>query len=146
MKEKSDSENLKSLGNQATKYPDTYNPGVLEAFNNQFPDNDYVVELEVPEFTSLCPKTAQPDFAEVTINYCPDDKLVESKSLKLYMFSFRQEGSFHEDCMNKICRDLFELMKPKWIEVRGDFKPRGGISINPTVRRVKEGCTGKEGL
>ena len=105
-----------------------------------------MVELEIPEFTSLCPKTAQPDFAEISIQYSPDKLLVESKSLKLYMFSFRNEGSFHEDCVNKMCRDLFNLMEPHWIEVRGDFYPRGGISINPVARRVKKGSTGKEGL
>ncbi|GAB1376826.1 preQ(1) synthase [Lactococcus petauri] len=143
---KSDAEHLKSLGNQATKYPDTYNPSVLESFKNKFPSQDYVVELECPEFTSLCPKTAQPDFANITITYCPDDKLVESKSLKLYLFSFRSEGSFHEDCVNKIARDLNALMSPKWIIVRGDFMPRGGISINPETKIVKEGYSGKEGL
>jgi 7-cyano-7-deazaguanine reductase len=143
---KSDAENLKLLGNHATTYKDTYAPEVLEAFNNKFPAQDYVVELECPEFTSNCPKTGQPDFANITIKYAPDKKLVESKSLKLYLFSFRREGSFHEDCINKICRDLYELMEPKWIEVRGDFTPRGGISINPTAQKIKEGFTGKEGI
>jgi 7-cyano-7-deazaguanine reductase len=142
---KSDSENLKLLGNQATKYPDKYNPEILESFENRFPENDYVVELECPEFTSLCPKTAQPDFAEISLEYCPDKRLVESKSLKLYLFSFRNEGSFHEDCCNKIANDLYDLMEPKWIKVRGDFFPRGGISINPVVTKIKEGFTGKEG-
>jgi len=143
---KSDCENLKLLGNHATKYQDTYNPAVLEAFANRFPENNYVVKLEIPEFTSLCPKTAQPDFAQILIEYCPDTKLVESKSLKLYMFSFRNEGSFHEDCVNKIANDLFKLMEPKWVKVRGDFFPRGGISINPVCKKVKEGFTGREGL
>jgi 7-cyano-7-deazaguanine reductase len=142
---KSDAEHLKLLGNQANTYSDKYNPEILESFKNQFPDSDYVVELECPEFTSLCPKTAQPDFANITITYCPDERLVESKALKLYLFSFRSEGSFHEDCVNKICRDLYNLMEPKWIQVRGDFMPRGGISINPISRRIKAGFTGKEG-
>ena len=143
---KSDSDKLQSLGNHSTTYPDSYSPQSLEVFENRFPGNDYVVELEIPEFTSLCPKTAQPDFAKLTITYCPDGHLVESKSLKIYMFSFRNEGSFHEDCVNKICRDLNDIMLPKWIIVRGDFYPRGGISINPTAKRVKPGCTGLEGL
>lgn len=134
----SDAEHLKSLGNQATQYPDKYNPAVLESFANKFPENDYVVELDCPEFTALCPKTAQPDFAHITIRYSPADRLVESKSLKLYLFSFRQTGSFHEDCVNKIARDLFNLMEPKWIEVQGKFMPRGGISINPTCRLEKK--------
>jgi len=128
----SNSDGLKSLGNHATEYPDTYNPGVLETFDNRFPNRNYEVELVCPEFTALCPKTAQPDFAKIIITYVPDQKLVESKSLKLYLFSFRRTGSFHEDCINKICRDLFDLMNPKWITVEGKFMPRGGISINPT--------------
>jgi 7-cyano-7-deazaguanine reductase len=136
---------LKALGNHATQYPDTYNPCVLESFSNNFPKNDYIVEIEAPEFTSLCPKTAQPDFAEINIQYCPDMLLVESKSLKLYLFSFRNEGSFHENCVNKICHDLFDLMQPKWIVVRGDFMPRGGISINPVASLIKPGFSGQEG-
>lgn len=128
---------LKNLGSNSTQYKSTYDPSVLESFDNKFPDNDYIVELECPEFTALCPKTAQPDFANILIKYSPDKKLVESKSLKLYLFSFRNTGSFHEDCVNKIASDLFKLMEPKWIEVRGDFFPRGGISINPVVRIEK---------
>lgn len=137
MSEHSNTDGLKSLGNQATKYSDKYDPSVLESFLNKFPGREYVVELECPEFTALCPKTAQPDFAKIVIRYCPDQKLVESKSLKLYLFSFRSTGSFHEDCVNKIATDLFKLMEPKWLEVRGDFMPRGGISINPFVRLQK---------
>lgn len=126
--------NLKSLGAAGTDYPQNYSPNVLESFDNKFPYKPYVVEIECPEFTSLCPKTKQPDFAKITIRYSPNKRLVESKSLKLYLFSFRQHGSFHEDVINMIARDLNELMKPLWIEVRGDFFPRGGISINPTAR------------
>lgn len=129
---------LKLLGNAKTKYPKKYAPEVLEVFENKFPDSDYRVELECPEFTSLCPKTGQPDFANITIEYIPDRLLVESKALKIYLFSFRESGSFHENCVNKIARDLFRVMKPKWIRVRGDFTPRGGISINPTVELTKK--------
>ena len=143
---KSDIEQLRSLGSNSTKYPDKYNPKVLESFDNRYPDDDYVVEIEAPEFTSLCPKTAQPDFASVTIRYVPATKLVESKSLKLYLFSFRSTGSFHEDCMNKIAADLFELLAPKGIDVSGDFYPCGGLSINPTIKKVGDGFTGKEGV
>lgn len=128
-----EAQGLKSLG-EKSEIPSTYAPDVLESFDNKFPEQDYEVELECPEFTSLCPKTGQPDFANILIKYSPDKKLVESKSLKLYLFSFRNHGSFHENCVNQIARDLFDLMKPKWIEVRGDFFPRGGISINPVVR------------
>lgn len=133
----SDTEDLTLLGAGATDYPDTYNPEILESFENRFPENTYVVELDCPEFTSLCPKTGQPDFAKITISYSPDNRLVESKSLKLYLFSFRNFGEFHEDCVNRIANDIYELIKPKWIEVRGDFFPRGGISINPTCRKEK---------
>ena len=128
----SDTKTLTLLGANTTDYSGDYNPAILEKFENQFPDQEYEVELEVPEFTHICPKTGQPDFAVINITYAPDKYLVESKSLKLYMFGFRQHGSFHEDCVNTIARDLFKLMEPKWIKVRGDFMPRGGISINPT--------------
>ena len=133
----SDTKTLTLLGANTTDYSSEYNPDILERFENQFPDHEYEVELEVPEFTHICPKTGQPDFATITIEYSPDKYLVESKSLKLYMFGFRQHGSFHEDCVNTIARDLFKLMEPKWIRVRGDFFPRGGISINPTAYLAK---------
>ena len=88
-----------------------------------------------PEFTSLCPKTGQPDFARIVINYIPREDMVESKSLKLYLFSFRNHGDFHEDCVNIIMEDLWKLMNPKYIEVYGIFTPRGGISIYPFANR-----------
>ncbi len=119
------------LGANATKYPTDYAPQVLETFDNKHPDHDYLVTFTCPEFTSLCPKTGQPDFAKILINYIPDRKMVESKSLKLYLFSFRNHGDFHEDCVNIILRDLVQLMSPRYIEVRGIFTPRGGISIWP---------------
>lgn len=119
------------LGNQNTKYNYDYNPDVLETFVNKHSDVDYLVTFDAYEFTSLCPKTGQPDFAKVYINYIPNEKMVESKSLKLYLFSFRNHGDFHEDCMNIIMKDLINLMDPKYIEVLGIFTPRGGISIYP---------------
>lgn len=121
------------LGNQNTKYNYDYNPDVLETFVNKHPDVDYLVTFDAYEFTSLCPKTGQPDFAKVYINYIPNEKMVESKSLKLYLFSFRNHGDFHEDCMNIIMKDLINLMDPKYIEVLGIFTPRGGISIYPFI-------------
>ena len=133
----SDTKDLTLLGSGNTVYDTSYNPNILERFENQFPSQSYIVELECPEFTHICPKTGQPDFATILIKYQPDELLVESKSLKLYMFGFRNHGSFHEDCVNTIASDLFKLMEPKWIEVRGDFMPRGGISINPIVRIEK---------
>lgn len=120
-----------SLGSGNTKYPTDYDPDVLETFKNKHKDNDYIVSLDAYEFSSLCPKTHQPDFAKVVISYIPNEDMVESKSLKLYLFSFRQHGDFHEDCMNIIMKDLIRVMDPKYIEVRGIFAPRGGISIFP---------------
>ena len=135
----SDTKNLTLLGANTTDYNATYDPAILETFENRFPNNDYQVHLHCPECTHICPKTGQPDFATINIKYEPNKLLVESKSLKLYLFSFRQHGSFHEDCINLIANDLFTLMKPKSLEVKGDFNKRGGISINPISRLYEEG-------
>ncbi len=119
------------LGNQGVKYPTEYAPQILETFKNKHPENEYLVTFNCPEFTSLCPKTGQPDFARIIINYIPREDMVESKSLKLYLFSFRNHGDFHEDCVNIIMKDLVKLMNPRYLEVIGIFTPRGGISIYP---------------
>lgn len=119
------------LGDRHTTYPTDYAPQLLETFINKHQDNEYVVTLDCPEFTSLCPKTGQPDFGHIIISYIPRERMVESKSLKLYLFSFRNHGDFHEDCINIIMKDLQQLMEPKYIEVTGYFMPRGGISIVP---------------
>lgn len=119
------------LGQNNTRYPDKYAPEVLETFVNKHPENEYLVTFTCPEFTSLCPKTGQPDFAKIIINYIPDRLMVESKSLKLYLFSFRNHGDFHEDCVNIIMKDLVKLLQPRYLEVIGRFTPRGGISIIP---------------
>jgi 7-cyano-7-deazaguanine reductase len=132
-------EGVTLLGNQGTKYLFEYTPEVLEAFDNKHPNRDYFVKFNFPEFTSLCPKTGQPDFATIYISYIPDQKMVESKSLKLYLFSFRNHGDFHEDCMNIIMNDLIKLMDPRYIEVWGKFTPRGGISIDPYCNYGKPG-------
>jgi len=129
---------LTHLGNKKTEYPTDYSPKLLEAFNNKNPDGDYMVRLDCPEFTSLCPITNQPDFARIIINYIPDKKLVESKSLKLYLFSFRNHGGFHEDCVNLILNDLVKMLNPKYIEVLGKFTPRGGIAIEPFANYSNE--------
>ena len=113
-------ENLTQLGSKSTEYSMDYAPDVLERFSNKHPDNDYFVKFNCPEFTSLCPITGQPDFATVIISYVPDEYLVESKSLKLYLFSFRNHGDFHEDVVNK-------------------FLPRGGLSIDPYCNYGKAG-------
>ena len=125
-----ESEGLQQLGRK-TEYKMTYAPEVLETFENKHQGNDYWVQFNCPEFTSLCPITGQPDFAEIKIAYIPNERMVESKSLKLYLFSFRNHGDFHEDCVNIIMKDLVKLMAPKYIEVIGLFTPRGGISIYP---------------
>lgn len=132
---------LKQLG-QKTEYPTEYSSKILEKFKNKFPvtevsQSEYTVELDCPEFTSLCPITNQPDFARIKITYSPDQYLVESKSLKLYLGSFRNRGSFHEEIVCMIAKDLNSLLKPYWLEVHGFFMPRGGISINPKVRFEK---------
>lgn len=131
-------EELQQLGRH-TEYSQDYAPEVLETFENQHPDNDYWVRFNCPEFTTLCPITGQPDFAEIRISYIPDKRMVESKSLKLYLFSFRSHGDFHEDCVNTIMKDLVKLMNPKYIEVTGLFTPRGGISIYPYVNYGRPG-------
>lgn len=122
---------LKQLGSQNTKYTYDYDPSLLERIPNKHADRDYFIKFNCPEFTSLCPKTGQPDFATIYISYIPDQYMVESKSLKLYLFSFRNHGDFHEDVVNVIMKDLIRLMDPKYIEVWGKFLPRGGISIDP---------------
>jgi 7-cyano-7-deazaguanine reductase len=119
------------LGLTHTDYPTTYAPEVLESFPNKHPEVDNWTTFVCTEFTSLCPKTGQPDFARIHINYIADKLMVESKSLKLYLFSFRNHGDFHEDCVAKMCKDLNALMKPRFLEVVGEFTPRGGIAIYP---------------
>ena len=135
-----ETEGLSLLGSgKSTVYRDDYAPEVLETFINKHPDNDYMVTFSCPEFTSLCPITGQPDFAKIMIHYIPDKRMVESKSLKLYLFSFRNRGDFHEDCVNIIMKDLVKLMDPKYIEVKGIFTPRGGISIYPFASYGRKG-------
>ncbi|MBI0157222.1 MULTISPECIES: preQ(1) synthase [Gilliamella] len=131
--------NITLLGDQSVRYPTDYCPEILEKFDNKHPENDYFVKFNCPEFTSLCPITGQPDFATIYISYVPNIKMVESKSLKLYLFSFRNHGDYHEDCINIIMKDLIKLMDPKYIEVWGKFTPRGGISIDPYVNYGKAG-------
>lgn len=120
-----------ALGESHTQYPETYAPEILEAFDNKNPGKIAWTTFVCTEFTSLCPKTRQPDFAKVFVNYIADKKMVESKSMKLYLFSFRNHGDFHEDCIQTICDDLVKLLKPKYLEVVGEFTPRGGIAIYP---------------
>jgi 7-cyano-7-deazaguanine reductase len=125
--EQNDLSDLTLLGQGKTE------PGrTLETFPNRHPDRDYVIELKTEEFTCVCPMTGQPDFAHLTIRYIPDQRIVESKSLKLYFWSFRNEGVFHEHVTNVILDDLVAALDPRWCEVVADFWVRGGIGI--TVR------------
>ena len=135
---------VKLLGSQGTQYIYEYAPELLEAVASKHTNRDYFVKLNCPEFTSLCPITNQPDFATMYISYIPDELLVESKSLKLYLFSFRNHGDFHEDCVNIIMNDLINLLNPRYIEVWGKFTPRGGISIDPYCNYGKPGTKYEE--
>lgn len=137
-------EQLTKLGSNGTTYDFQYDPNLLESFSNKHPDNDYFVKFNCPEFTSLCPITGQPDFATITISYVPEQLLVESKSLKLYLFSYRNHGDFHEDIVNTIMKDLIKVLDPKYIEVFGRFLPRGGLSIDPYCNYGKPGTKWEE--
>ncbi len=109
----------------------------LETFRNPNPERPYEISMDCPEFTCVCPKTGQPDFAVIRIRYVPSELCVELKSLKLYLWSFRNEGHFHEAVTNRICDDLVKLLTPRWLEVTGDFGVRGGIHTVVTVRHGK---------
>lgn len=113
-----------------TKAADSPELAILERVPNPQADTDYVARFTVPEFTSLCPVTGQPDFAHLVIDYVPGDWLVESKSLKLYLTSFRNHGAFHEDCTVSIGRLLTSLLEPRWLRIGGYWYPRGGIPID----------------
>ena len=130
--------NLQQLGSQKTEYKlDTPSADILEVFDNKYPTREYNIEFVFPEFTSLCPKTGQPDFATIVINYTPDKLCIESKSLKLYFFAYRQYGSFMETITNKILDDLVSVCKPKIMVVEGRFNARGGTVINVTTQYTR---------
>ena len=119
-----------TLLGQKTPLPGSPDEARLERVENPHKDANYVARFTAPEFTSLCPVTGQPDFAHIVIDYVPGDWLVESKSLKLYLGSFRNHGAFHEDCTLRIGKDLVQLLKPRWFRIGGYFFPRGGIPID----------------
>ena len=132
MTEKSDLEGLTLLGRgekPARK---------LETFPNHHPARDYVVTLRTEEFTCVCPATGQPDFARLTLQYIPDRKILESKSLKLYLWSFRDQGVFHEHAANAILDDLVKVLAPRWCKVTADFAVRGGIAITVEAEHGKK--------
>ena len=112
--------------------PAPHDKSALDTFPNPEPGRDYEIEFECPEFTCVCPKTGQPDFATIYIDYIPDQRCVELKSLKLYLWSFRNVGAFHEKVTNEIFSDLVELLQPRQLTIRGEFKVRGGITTSVT--------------
>ncbi len=121
---------LTKLGSNVTAYKyDEPKKEMLEIFENKKQERPYLIELVCPEFTSLCPKTGQPDFATITIKYSPKKHCIETKSLKLYLFSYRNSGAFMESITNKILDDLVDICKPRSMEVVGDFNARGGITL-----------------
>jgi 7-cyano-7-deazaguanine reductase len=126
-------DNFQHLGSGETKYEYKVNPELLETFDNPHQDRDYQVTFSTREVTSLCPITGQPDFYRVTITYMPDRLCLESKSLKLYLFSYRQSGMFAEDMANRILADLVKLCRPRWMEVESEMNPRGGIGLTVLV-------------
>lgn len=121
---------LTQLKGSKTVYAGTPEEAVLESFENLYQDRDYVIEFDCPEFTSLCPVTGQPDFGHIRIRYVPDKRCVESKSLKLFLFSFRNFNTFHEEVVNRVLDKVVEAVAPRRAEVIGNFFPRGGIALN----------------
>ena len=135
-------DHLQQLGSAKTKYPTNPDDAVLETFENT--SGDILIPFMCNEFTSLCPKTQQPDFAKFEILYIPDKLCVESKALKLYLFAFRNHGDFHEDVTNRIMEDFIKAINPKFIRVFGDFYVRGGISIKPLAMQYNQNLSEQE--
>jgi 7-cyano-7-deazaguanine reductase len=126
-------EGLTVLGSGETKYPSSPDDAHLETFTNPHPERDYLIHFDCPEFTCLCPVTAQPDFGHISIEYVPAKHCVESKSLKLYLFSFRNEGAFGEAVVNRILDDFVKACAPRRARIKGSFTPRGGIRLEVTA-------------
>ncbi len=132
---------LTILRESENKYPESPNEARLETFENQYSNQDYWITFDCPEFTSRCPITNQPDFGKITIRYIPDRRCLESKSLKLYLFSFRNHNTFHEEAVNRILDDIVATCQPRRVIVSGDFNPRGGISIKVEAEYSSEECS-----
>ncbi|MFA6294549.1 MAG: preQ(1) synthase [Victivallales bacterium] len=130
---------LTLLKSSKTAFPDSPEKASLEVFENLYSERNYEITFDCPEFTSLCPVTGQPDFGDISIKYVPDRLCVESKSLKLFLFSFRNFNTFHEEAVNMITDKISEACAPRWLEVSGKFRPRGGIALNVRVEKVKKG-------
>jgi 7-cyano-7-deazaguanine reductase len=123
-------DSLTLLGGNETQYPESPELAQLETFVNRYAKRPYTITFECPEFTSRCPVTNQPDFGRITVKYVPNKQCIESKSLKLYLFAFRNHNTFHEEAVNRILEDLVAVCEPRSMTVFGHFNPRGGISIN----------------
>mgnify|MGYP006214362151 FL=1 len=119
---------------------------ILETFDNPQKKNDYIIKMDIPEFTCICPLTSQPDFAEFYLEYIPDKLCVELKSLKLYMGSYRDIGAFHEDVTNQIFNDLHAITKPRFMKLNAHWKVRGGITTRVEVKRMKSGWRNNNNL
>ncbi len=132
-----DVSNLTLLGKSKTEYHNHVNPDILETFPNKFSDRDYTVTMTSDEFTSLCPMTGQPDYGRISVQYVPDKLCIESKSFKLYLFSYRQEPTFMETVTNRILDDLVAACSPRSMTVQADFRPRGGVVINVRAAYVE---------
>lgn len=130
---RAETEGLTKLGSRAAFRFDRPDIAILEAFPNRYPQRDYIITFEHPEFTSLCPMTGQPDFGTIRIRYVPGERCVESKSFKLYMGAFRNEGAFMETLTNRIADDLIQLLAPRRMTVEGAFNVRGGTAISVRV-------------
>ena len=122
-------DDLSLLSASKTPVPTSPDEATLETFQNSHPDRDYLIKFDCPEFTSICPITGQPDFGQIIIEYIAGQRCVESKSLKIYLFSYRNHGAFHEQVTNMILDDLVAACEPRWAKVSGIFRPRGGIAI-----------------
>jgi 7-cyano-7-deazaguanine reductase len=130
---------LTILKSSQQQYPTSPDETRLETFPNRYPSRDYVIKFNCPEFTSVCPITGQPDFARIIITYIPESKCIESKSLKLYLFSYRNTGMFHEEITNRILDDVVAACSPRWASVLGKMRPRGGIGIDVIAEYTAQG-------
>jgi 7-cyano-7-deazaguanine reductase len=135
---------LSALGAKTAYRYEGPDPSVLETFPNPSPSSGWAVALLCEEFTSLCPVTGQPDYGRLVISYVPGPNCVESKSLKLYLMRYRNEGTFHEACVNRVADDLFSVLAARYLRVYGDFNPRGGIAIKPLAVRAAPGLSEDE--
>ena len=144
-KSQDQTEHLNALGKTGQGYqlegPDV---SILETFPNNYPGRPYLVSIEFPEFTSLCPVTGQPDFATIILEYVPDARIVESKSFKLYMFAFRNHRTFMETVTNQMLDDFVQALDPLWLRVKGIFSPRGGTRLHVFAEHYKKDAPLKE--